>query len=255
MTTSRPAFPAAALVATLADLLLPSRCGGCGRGAGPACPDCLAALAGPARRLDPRPRPPGLPPVLAVAPYAGPVRSLVLRHKERAALGLTGPLAGALASGVAAVLREAAGRPASEVGAPVLLVPVPSRRAARRERGHDPTGRMVRRAARLLREQGVPVSSCPALRHVRAVADQAGLGAAARWVNLAGALAVRPVARARLPGALVVIVDDVVTTGATAAEAARAVRAAGGTVLGVAAVAATPRRVAEPLSSGGVGRR
>jgi predicted amidophosphoribosyltransferase len=73
------------------------------------------------------------------------------------------------------------------------------------------------------------------------VADQAGLSAAQRDANVRGALCVP--GRLDLGGTGVVLVDDVVTTGATLTEAARAVGAAGGRVLGGAVVAATRRHV------------
>jgi predicted amidophosphoribosyltransferase len=85
------------------------------------------------------------------------------------------------------------------------------------------------------------------LRPRRAVADQAGLGSAGRAANLQGALvAVRPLA-----GRAVVIVDDLVTTGATLADAARALLVAGASVHGAATVAATQRRVpGRPVTNG-----
>lgn len=76
-----------------------------------------------------------------------------------------------------------------------------------------------------------------ALRLRRRVRDSAGLGVEDRSSNLSGAMIAHPV---RVGTA--VVVDDIVTSGATGSEAARALRAAGWTVAGVAAVALTPRR-------------
>lgn len=92
-----------------------------------------------------------------------------------------------------------------------------------------------------LRATGVPVTCVPVLRHRRRVADQAGLGAAARSANLAGAL--QAIAPWRVQGRRVVVVDDVITSGATLAEAARTLQAAGARVTAAATVAATPRRL------------
>jgi hypoxanthine phosphoribosyltransferase len=73
----------------------------------------------------------------------------------------------------------------------------------------------------------VPARVLAALRQRRAVADQAGLDSRRRLANLAGALEVPAGARALLAsGGRIVLVDDVMTTGASLAEAARAIRAA-----------------------------
>ena len=90
----------------------------------------------------------------------------------------------------------------------------------------------------MLRREGVAVECVRTLAQVRRIADQSGLSAAERMRNLAGALVAGPVVRERR----VVLVDDVITTGASLVEAARAVEAAGGIVLAAATVAATPRR-------------
>ncbi|HET8970833.1 MAG TPA: phosphoribosyltransferase family protein, partial [Candidatus Nanopelagicales bacterium] len=79
---------------------------------------------------------------------------------------------------------------------------------------------------------------CRRLRSAGRRADQTGLDAAGRAANLRAAMRWS----GRVPAGPVVLVDDIVTTGATLAEAARAVRVAGGTVLGAAVVAATARR-------------
>lgn len=108
----------------------------------------------------------------------------------------------------------------------VVLVPVPSGRRAVRARGHDPTRRMALAAARELRGRGTPARVAAVLRQRGAVADQSGLDSRQRLENLAGALTVVPGGGRLLLGGPVVLVDDLMTTGASLAEAARAVRAA-----------------------------
>lgn len=181
------------------------------------CPECRAALTkGAPCRVRPVPEPSGLPVVYAAAPYEDAVRAALLAHKERGALALAGPLGTALAGAV----RAGGG------DGPVLLVPVPSARRAVRARGHDPARRIALAAAGQLRRTGTPARVLGVLRQRRAVADQSGLDSRQRLDNLAGALEVVAGGTRLLGGGLVVLVDDLMTTGASLAEAARAVRVA-----------------------------
>lgn len=220
-------------------LVLPAVCGGCGGPRTELCGECAAELAVAPERVRPTPEPAGLPVVHAAAPYENAVRAVLLAHKERGALGLVGALGRALAGAV----RAGTGRMGGE--GPLLLVPMPSSRVATAARGHDPAHRIARAAAAELRRGGVPARVTPVVRQRRAVADQAGLGARERQANLAGALEVDVRGGRLLSGGRVVLVDDLLTTGATLAEAARAVRTArpaGGRAvpLSAAVVSASP---------------
>ncbi|MFG2295247.1 ComF family protein [Streptomyces sp. NPDC048603] len=220
----------------LAGLVLPVECAGCGEARTMVCGAC-GQVFGRARAgaVRPRPRPAGLPEVRAAVPYEGVVRAVLLAHKERGAL----PLAGVLGRALAGAVRAGAGGARAPDGG-VVLVPVPSARRQVRARGHDPARRIALAASAELRRGGTAARVAPVLRQRRAVADQAGLGARQRRENLAGALEVRPGGARAVPagGGGLVLVDDLITTGATLAEAARAVRAAGLVVAGAAVVAA-----------------
>jgi predicted amidophosphoribosyltransferase len=106
--------------------------------------------------------------------------------------------------------------------------------------------RLARASVPTLAQSGLPARVAPCLRVGRAVRDSAGLSATGRAANVAGAFAlVAPgVAgiRAGPARSSVVLVDDLVTTGSTAAEAARALRAGGVEVIAIAAIAGTLRR-------------
>ena len=230
------AGPVRWLLAPLAQVVTGRECVGCARSGFDLCPDCRAPLLRGARRADPTPCPPGLPPTYAATAYEGSVREAVVALKERGRTGLLRPLADALAASVAATVLAS-----TTVRRPLLLVPVPSSPDAARSRDTAATLDLARAAASGLCAVGLPARCWPVVRSVRRRADQTGLTSQGRAVNLAGSM--RASRGRRSPtGYDVVIVDDVVTTGATMAEAARALRICGIEVIGCAVVAATARR-------------
>ncbi|MFE2872543.1 ComF family protein [Embleya sp. NPDC059259] len=223
------------VLAAWADLVLPVCCAGCAESGALLCGRCRAVFAAAPVPVRPTPAPEGLPPVHAVTAYLGPVRPVLAAFKEHGARRLARPLGDALARAAAAGLPDPAGS--------ALLVPVPSTRAAVRRRGRDATGELARRAAGRLRAAGVPTRVLPALRHTRRVQDQSGLSAHERRMNIRRSMIVSDRLAPLFTGiSVVIVVDDVCTTGATLAEATRAVRAVGGRVGAAAVVAATTRR-------------
>ena len=219
------------------DLALGGSCVCCGLPGRLLCPPCREALPLEARAVRPHPCPEGLATAFAAAEYADPVRRMILLHKERRAFALARPLGQALALAVRAGMAPR-GR--------TVLVPVPSRPVVGRARGHDPRLRIARAAARGLRAAGADVVVSPLLRQRDLVADQAGLTATERAVNLAGRMAVRRSGIRALARSgervTAVVCDDVLTTGSTAREAQRALEDAGVPVAAICCVAATRKR-------------
>lgn len=168
---------------------------------------------------------------------------MLLQFKERGRDRLAGALAELLVAAVAGAIDAAGGRPRTWT-----LVPMTSRRSAVRERGYDGVLLLSRMAARRLRRSGYDVRVTRALRYRRLVADQSGLGAAQRQENLSGALS-SAIARWSHRRS-VIVVDDIITTGATLAEAVGALRAVGAPVAGAAVLAATPRALPKRSAAG-----
>lgn len=214
-------------------LIAPVDCAGCGAHDRALCSSC-------APQLQPRPllgtldlAPPAAPrllsstphlPVVAALPYDGVARRVVLALKEEARTELARALAPALADAVERVWRGTGAE---------LLVPIPGSWVAAGRRGFEPVALVARRAG---------LVTTPALRARRAprtAVAQKALTLAERHEVAASRWHVSP----RVRGRRVVLVDDVVTSGATLRAAARALIAAGAEVAGCAAIAATPRRV------------
>ena len=198
------------------DLLLPVSCAGCGEAGAPLCGPCRAAVA-PAvrvRRLDVR-----LDVVSGLA-FDGEAAEVLRAFKEN---GRT-----ALARALAPAMRAALVASAVRSGTLVDAVPVPASDASLRRRGYRPVELLMHHAG---------VAPSRELRWARQTDDQRVLGREQRAANRRDSLR----ARRRLDGRDVVVVDDVVTTGATLREARRALAAAGARVVGAVALAATPR--------------
>lgn len=196
-------------------VLLPIECAGCGAADRSLCDACRLELTA---RPVPH-RTPGGTLVHSTLRYEGAVRRVLLSFKEQQRTDVADALAVPLARALAA----------SSLTEPA---PVPTTRAAYRARGYDPVRLVLSRTGR--RASRVLVTARHGVR-------QKSLTVEDRRRNRDGAfVAVRP-----LTGRRFVIVDDILTTGATIDEAARAIRAAGGEVCGAATIAWTPRRFSQ----------
>ncbi|HEY7649025.1 MAG TPA: ComF family protein [Methylomirabilota bacterium] len=155
----------------------------------------------------------------AAGVYVDPLRAALHAFKFHGARALARPLAD--------LVIEQWGR---EVPADVdALVPVPLAPARERQRGFNQAGLLAERLARGLGRPVQPRWLCRA----RPTPPQSELGAAERWANVRNAFQAAPA----VGGRHLLVVDDVLTTGATAAECARALRAAGARAVGVVTVA------------------
>jgi ComF family protein len=211
------------------DLAFPATCSGCGREGLPLCPACLPAL--DARLALPGGTPIGLAadlpaPLLQLdwcAPFAGPVRAALHDLKYAGERRLAEPLGAALA------------RRWARVGTGTeIVVPVPVHAERERRRGYDQAALIADVAARRLR---LPMT--PALERGRATVAQFELGRDERAANVAGAFRLRSSGgrSGLVVGRWVLLVDDVVTTGATLAACATALLRGGALAVSAIAVA------------------
>ena len=205
------------------DLVLPLECGGCGAPSTDWCDACAAALA--VRPDEPHlvsPRTdPGVP-VFSLGRYAGARRQAIVALKEHGRRDLTAPLSRALAMGIHHLLGWGL------LDLPCTVVPAPTRRSAARRRGGDPVTRIALAATAAHPE----LRTVAALRTRPFVRDSVGLTGTQRERNIAGRVRlVRPVRGE------VLLVDDIVTTGATARESVRTLGAAGARVTAVLTLA------------------
>ena len=216
----------------LVDLLLPRTCAGCGVETVSLCGPCLTRLQPDPRSVAPRY---GLLPVSGAGEYSDTLRSVVVAMKARKRTDVVPVVGILLAAAIAHALEES-----GYSGGDVTAVPIPTSAAAMRDRGRDLVADLSAHACRLLAADGLTIRSASLLTVV-GHRDQVGSGARERRRNVAGTHSPRrraqwePVRRSRR----VILVDDVLTTGATFAEAARALREAGVEPHGCAALAVT----------------
>lgn len=210
------------VVNAVLDVLAPPRCIACEAPAPRAngyCADCGE----PEELLDVARHISGVP-VFAGARYAEPVTAAIQRFKYRAAPEVSAELARLAVRGI-----DLLGIEPTDVWVPVPLHPL---RLA--ERGYNQSALLARELARIVGGKVDPRR----LRRTRHTEQQAKRGRAARGDNVAAAFVAREVRGIRRAQARIVLVDDVVTTGATLAACIGALRAAGDEIVGCMAVAA-----------------
>lgn len=201
------------VIAEVGAFLLAANCAGCDAVGTLLCDGCRNALAPAPVTLR---TPSGLA-VRAALPFEGVAARCIRRLKSEGDTLLARPLGAALGHVLLPAVQDG-GHP----------VPIPTSRASFRRRGYRVPDLLIARAG---------ADPWPLLRHRGAHRDQRGLGVRERAENVHGTLRTRKQGR----GARVVLVDDVVTTGATLDEAARVLGAAGFEVVAAVALAATTR--------------
>ena len=195
-------------------LLFPVECAGCALPDRALCDACLLTL-----RPVVTPRSMEGFTAYTALRYESEVRRVILALKEEGRTDVARQLAIPFGAAVAV---------ATSANPGATLVRIPRGRNSYRSRGYDPLHLLLRKSRS---------GSAPGLAASRGTRAQKSLGIDERRGNIAGSL----VARWSFEGREVVLVDDVITTGATLAEAARAVSEAGGRVVGAASLAFTPR--------------
>ncbi|MGB3830015.1 MAG: phosphoribosyltransferase family protein [Ornithinimicrobium sp.] len=228
----------------IVELVLPQRCAGCGVSGAGVCPACRTLL----RTVHPRPTrpdpcPSGMPPTWAASAYSGSLRTAIIAWKDQDRADLSRWFVPMVARAlVEALVDSPQWTERFRQAGVAIVVPVPSRASGTRTRGRFPVAELVTGLLDPRRTSTCGLLGMHALSYGRAVRDQSGLDHLGRANNVAGSMRVAAPSRASLAGTPIVLIDDIVTTGSTIAEATRALRAVGaGPVLAVC-LAATQRQ-------------
>lgn len=225
-------------VLDLAALIWPTECLGCGAPDRDLCDACVHTLRAAGEVLEGSA---GSWPVFAAGRYSGVLRAVLIAFKHEGRHAVLGELARQLHGPLSAALASGCGPE------PPLLVPVPSRRAQERRRGVRHVELLLRRTLRDAARHGTPLRRAPIVRALRPLpgrVGQVGLSAAKRLAN-ARRVAVRTGAVRRIRDREIVLVDDIVTTGATALAACETLERSGARVLAVVCLGTVVRRDAE----------
>lgn len=174
--------------------------------------------------------PPAFDVAVAAVNYAAPWDDLIKRFKFRQQPGLAPAL-------VERLVNALIDHPAAMHAPPDLVLPVPLSTERLRERGYNQAWELARRTAKQL---GLRADAQLLLRTAN-TAHQLGLDESARRANLKGAFTLEPLRRKEVQGLHVAVVDDVMTTGATAQELALALKQAGAGSVQIWVVARTPK--------------
>ena len=216
------------ILGSLSELIFPKRCLGCSHLGIEICSTCRISWSRHIYRTRIAVGDKNFP-VYSSVRYTAVASKVILKSKEDALIIADNLVISSLGHALSYFQKEVG------VG---YLVPIPSRNSASRKRGRKYINAMI---------EGLGITPLDLLSHNRAVRDQSTLRASARLNNLAGALFVNPdsypVLYRDTSELSVIVVDDLVTTGATLSEAVRALRAGGFHVLGsVTACLAKPLR-------------
>jgi ComF family protein len=192
------------------DLIYPPRCGGCDKRGTLLCPECRDTIRLPGESALAAPE---IDLLLYAGAFDGPLRKAIHNFKYESDTPLARPLAGLLTNAITRHLSTT-----WQEAEPPILVPVPLHAAKRRERGYNQAELLAREIAK---ETGLMIDL--GLVRVKETRSQVGLSGREREANVAGAFEWRPVRAPRM----VILVDDVCTTGATLAECAAVLKLKG----------------------------
>ena len=221
------------LTSTVLDLILARVCAGCGHSGSMVCDECAAFL-------QPRPRfrrsldvgdlVTGLRvPLVCSLDYRGPVRQMLNAFKDEGQRSLASWLAPALLASIEHALVTC-----PRTNQVPALIPVPTRRSSRRRRGFDHVELLGTAVAR----SDIQYRTRRVLRDTRSDPGSKYLNAEDRYARVREAFAVKRIIPS--PGTPAILIDDIVTTGATAREATATLVLAGMEVVAVATIAGTP---------------